>query len=591
MDVIHAVQQYVSRMTEGVGGMKALLLDKETTAIVSMVISRSQVLEKEVFLFQRLDAGGRGRMLHLKALVFLRPTRENIELLAKELLQPMFGEYHLFFSNVLSNDAVRTLAQADTYEVVKQVRELYADFYSLSPSCFSLNLPPNSALSTPLADRTRDGIFALLLALKKKPAIRYQASSRDAEHIAALLSQHLDQQQDTLDFGRNEDMPPLLLILDRTDDPLTPLLNQWTYQAMVHELLGIRNNLVEVPRAAGSDADPTSIVLSAVSDDFFKENMHTDYGAMNDAVQAKLEELKRNNPQFAQMWQGNNAKLGTIAEMQRIIEKYPEMSKMKDNISKHVNLLHTLAKMVDQYNLLEVSEIEQQLAAVQDHKSAHKQVMEMLGNSNVRQIDKLRLVLLYALRYQKEGGEKGYIQQLARMLPAEKVAGAYISQGGAEELMPTYQKFPEILLRECGAGARTPQSDLFNRGVNAVVSQGFKSITNNAGSDNAYMLHQPLLEKILKSVEKGRLPEDKYPFRPCSTYKEAVDAMRAFKRGPSELIVYIVGGATYAESRVVSKFNDENRHCRVILGGSCFLSTHSFLESIAARAASTLPHQ
>ncbi len=35
-----------------------------------------------------------------------------------------------------------------------------------------------------------------------------------------------------------EDVPPLLLILDRSDDPLTPLLNQWTYQAMVHELLG-----------------------------------------------------------------------------------------------------------------------------------------------------------------------------------------------------------------------------------------------------------------------------------------------------------------------------------------------------------------
>jgi vacuolar protein sorting-associated protein 45 len=25
-------------------------------------------------------------------------------------------------------------------------------------------------------------------------------------------------------------------VLDRSDDPLTPLLNQWTYQAMVNEL-------------------------------------------------------------------------------------------------------------------------------------------------------------------------------------------------------------------------------------------------------------------------------------------------------------------------------------------------------------------
>ena len=63
MDIVYSVQQYVSKMTEGVSGMKALLLDKETTGVVSMVCSRSQVLEKEVFLFQRLDAQRRGQVL------------------------------------------------------------------------------------------------------------------------------------------------------------------------------------------------------------------------------------------------------------------------------------------------------------------------------------------------------------------------------------------------------------------------------------------------------------------------------------------------------------------------------------------------
>lgn len=48
--------------------MRMLLyaLSQETTVIVSMVFSRSKVLEKEVFLFQRLDAERRGQMLHLK---------------------------------------------------------------------------------------------------------------------------------------------------------------------------------------------------------------------------------------------------------------------------------------------------------------------------------------------------------------------------------------------------------------------------------------------------------------------------------------------------------------------------------------------
>jgi vacuolar protein sorting-associated protein 45 len=43
---------------------------------------------------------------------------------------------------------------------------------------------------------------------------------------------------------------PVLLILDRRNDPVTPLLSQWTYQAMVHELLGITNGRVDLSGAA-----------------------------------------------------------------------------------------------------------------------------------------------------------------------------------------------------------------------------------------------------------------------------------------------------------------------------------------------------
>jgi hypothetical protein len=36
------------------------------------------------------------------------------------------------------------------------------------------------------------------------------------------------------------------MILDRRNDPVTPLLAQWTYQAMVHELIGIHHGRVDM---------------------------------------------------------------------------------------------------------------------------------------------------------------------------------------------------------------------------------------------------------------------------------------------------------------------------------------------------------
>ena len=64
------------------------------TTIVSMVYTQSQILEKEVYLVERLGAKHE-RMTHLKAACYLRPTAANLETLKQELKNPKFSEYHI----------------------------------------------------------------------------------------------------------------------------------------------------------------------------------------------------------------------------------------------------------------------------------------------------------------------------------------------------------------------------------------------------------------------------------------------------------------------------------------------------------------
>lgn len=44
---------------------------------------------------------------------------------------------------------------------------------------------------------------------------------------------------------------------------------QWTYQAMVHELLGINNNRIDLSRVPGISKDLREVVLSAENDEFY----------------------------------------------------------------------------------------------------------------------------------------------------------------------------------------------------------------------------------------------------------------------------------------------------------------------------------
>lgn len=65
------------------------------TSVVSMVYAQSEILQKEVYMFERIDSGGRETMKHLKCIAFMRPTKENVEMLAQELRTPKYGLYYV----------------------------------------------------------------------------------------------------------------------------------------------------------------------------------------------------------------------------------------------------------------------------------------------------------------------------------------------------------------------------------------------------------------------------------------------------------------------------------------------------------------
>lgn len=66
-------------------------------SVVSVVYSQSELLQKEVFLVELIDSISMSKesMSHLKAVYFLRPTSENIQLVRRQLAKPRFGEYHM----------------------------------------------------------------------------------------------------------------------------------------------------------------------------------------------------------------------------------------------------------------------------------------------------------------------------------------------------------------------------------------------------------------------------------------------------------------------------------------------------------------
>lgn len=259
------------------------------------------------------------------------------------------------------------------------VQEYYADYAPLLPNLFSLNhvaTPDNSLYASspntwnPTAlERSVQGVIGALLSLKKKPIIRYERMSGMAKKLGSEVLHRIQTEQALFDF-RLTQVPPLLLILDRRNDPVTPLLSQWTYQAMVHELLGINNGRVDLskvpdirPELKVCNFKPVGIVLThqqditltPQTDPFFAHNHLATFGDLGTNLKSYVASYQSRSV--------STSSINSIADMKKFIEEYPEFSKLGGNVSKHVALVGELSRLVGRDHLMDVGEAEQDLAS------------------------------------------------------------------------------------------------------------------------------------------------------------------------------------------------------------------------------------
>lgn len=589
MDPREAARRCIQVILKDNHTLKALILDHETARILGLLINHTQLLQHDVILVEKLSAKRTTPVPHITAVVFIRPTAENVDALCLELRNPHYDSYKLYFSNIARRAFIEQIADADQQSLITDVREVYADFYAFDSLLLSFEVCPcltnmqlrTGSLRNIHLERTIDGIAATLLALKRKPLIRFDTTSPLCQNIAERLCVKIDQESGLFEFQVPQN-PPLLLILDRREDPVTPLLNQWTYEAMIHELIGIQCNRVSLLDAPNVPDEFREIVLDESDDEFFRHNRYCNFGDLGLNLKALVDT-------FQNQIKSRN-KLDTIESMMKFVDNYPEFRKSASKVSKHVVLTAELSRLVGKLKLLEVSELEQDIACREAEVEHREQIMTLLKNSNVSTSDKLRLVMLYSLRYE-ETGDKGLILMKNALLKCD------VGPAGTHLI---------TAIREY-AGASKRSADVFsNRSFFAVASN--KVRRGIGGVDNVYTQHEPLLIYTLDDLFRNKMKQTDFPL--ARTEHLLAEGVKGSSTAgptvppPQEVFVLVAGGVTYEEAKCVSSLNGtpnsfvpsegsntasataaaRQAGANVVLMGTCVHNSTSFAKEIAKNA-------
>lgn len=154
-------------------------------------------------------------------------------------------------------------------------------------------------------------IVSICVSLGEYPTIRYYRP-RNPSHEASVLCSHLARfVQDELDqYAKTHvDFPPpasrprgALLITDRSMDLFSPLLHEFTYQAMVHDLLPLRDGdkvLYKTIINEGRPDQEEKEVELGEKDKLWVENRHLHMKDLLEKLVQDFNKFRAENPQFA----------------------------------------------------------------------------------------------------------------------------------------------------------------------------------------------------------------------------------------------------------------------------------------------------
>jgi syntaxin-binding protein 1 len=193
-----------------------------------------------------------------------------------------------------------------------------------------------------------------------------------------------------------------MLLLDRSTDCLTPLMHDFTYQAMVHDLLPIEGDKItysaESPDTPGAMEDKD--VLLNEKDKLWVELRGKHIAEVVEILSGRIKEVVNSSTNSALSKDKSAGSNLSLSQLASALKDLPEYREVMSKLSQHMHISHQCMDVFNQNGLLDLSDLEQTLATGKDEDGRSPKQTEMISRVEgalIRMTDakhRLRMILL-----------------------------------------------------------------------------------------------------------------------------------------------------------------------------------------------------
>lgn len=245
-----------------------LTVDTYALKILSSYIKLHELVEAGISSIEKLELS-RKKFPKMHCIYFVSPSQESASLIKKDFADeknPQYNTVHIFFTSSASKDLIKTLAlDKNTINRISLFQELNLDFFPAENNIFTFNMPEaltkmyskfnsfeEDAISQRIAERLQTviGCFESFYRIQIFHPKVNSTAGKLCEKLGDLMKRKLASYIMNLERNNSEFLNPesgdiVIIILDRSFDPLTPFMHDFFYEPMTYDLLNIEGNIVE----------------------------------------------------------------------------------------------------------------------------------------------------------------------------------------------------------------------------------------------------------------------------------------------------------------------------------------------------------
>ncbi|XP_062870954.1 syntaxin-binding protein 3 isoform X2 [Trichomycterus rosablanca] len=540
-----------------------MMLDSFTTRLLSMCCNMSDLMAEGITIVEDLFKI-REPVPEMKAIYFISPTAKCVDAFINDFnLKPLYKSAYVYFTDYCPDELFNKMKSL-CGKHIKVCKEINISFLPVEAQVFTCDKPEafRSIYCTESQDRAQtleniaDQIVALCGTLDEYPGVRYKKDSGVdyAKWLAEMVDKKLARHYE-LDDGctKKEKTQAQLVIVDRGFDPVSPILHELTYQAMVYDLIPIESDAY---RYKGKDGSVKEAQLND-GDPLWVRLRHKHIADVTSLIPKLLKEISATKKQ-------SDGKM-SIGSLANVMKQMPAFRKQIAQKTVHLTLTEDCMNKF-QESVEKLCKAEQDLAVGSDVegqkvKDPMRTLLPVLLHDH-SDLEKIRAVLLYI--FSLNGTTEENLNKLIQHVRIEK----------EREYITNWKALGVPIIS-------SPSLFSFK-----------KMIRRDRSQEEVYNLSRwtPIIKDVMEDVVENKLDSRDWPHvSECPSAWNGSRAVSARQKKPgsqddyrngSRIIIFVLGGVSYSEMRSAYEVTEASKSCTVIIGSTHMLTPAKLLKDI-----------